>query len=52
MAVPSEWSDTVPDNSVHAAAVGEHSSEIDCEVGYSHSEIAELIETGATAVAS
>jgi len=52
MAVPSEWSDTVPDNSVHAPALGEHSSEILAEVGYSHSEIAELIETGATAVAS
>lgn len=48
MAVPSEWSDTVPRNDRHAPQLGEHSTEILSEAGYSDAEISQLLKAGVT----
>jgi crotonobetainyl-CoA:carnitine CoA-transferase CaiB-like acyl-CoA transferase len=48
MAVPSEWSDTVPHNNRHAPQLGEHSTEILKEVGYSETEIAHMLQARVT----
>jgi crotonobetainyl-CoA:carnitine CoA-transferase CaiB-like acyl-CoA transferase len=48
MAVPSEWSDTIPQNTRHAPQLGEHSAEILREAGYSGDQIADLMNAGVT----
>lgn len=48
MAVPSEWSDTVPHNDRHAPQLGEHSTEVLAEAGYSDAEIEQLLNARVT----
>jgi crotonobetainyl-CoA:carnitine CoA-transferase CaiB-like acyl-CoA transferase len=48
MAVPSEWSGTVPRHVGLAPELGEHSAEILAEVGYAADAIARMMEAGVT----
>lgn len=48
MAVPSEWSCTVPHNNAHAPELGEHSAEILSEAGYTADEIDRMLEAEVT----
>jgi crotonobetainyl-CoA:carnitine CoA-transferase CaiB-like acyl-CoA transferase len=47
MAVPSEWSGTVPDNHRHVPSLGEHSADILREAGFDDDAIAALVAEGA-----
>jgi crotonobetainyl-CoA:carnitine CoA-transferase CaiB-like acyl-CoA transferase len=47
MAVPSEWSDSVPDYRRHAPRLGEHTREVLQEAGFSTEKIDALITAGA-----
>ncbi len=51
MAYPSTWSDTQPAPTRHVPRLGEHSTEVLREIGYTDDKIAALIESGATAIA-
>jgi crotonobetainyl-CoA:carnitine CoA-transferase CaiB-like acyl-CoA transferase len=46
MAVPSEWSDTIPTNWRPVPALGEHTLEVLREAGFSDEKIAELEQRG------
>jgi crotonobetainyl-CoA:carnitine CoA-transferase CaiB-like acyl-CoA transferase len=48
-AIPSEWSESVPENRLHAPALGEHTVEVLAEMGYSDEEIGQLLRKGAAA---
>jgi crotonobetainyl-CoA:carnitine CoA-transferase CaiB-like acyl-CoA transferase len=50
MAVPSEWSDSVPEYRRHAPRLGEHTREVLREAGLANAEIEALIESGAARV--
>lgn len=52
MEPPSKWSETKPERRSHAPQLGEHSSEILREVGYSDAEIDAFFSTGASATVS
>jgi crotonobetainyl-CoA:carnitine CoA-transferase CaiB-like acyl-CoA transferase len=52
MAVPSEWSDSVPEYRRHAPRHGEHTREVLREAGLAQSEIETLIKEGAAIAAS
>src|SRR5258706_62033 len=47
MAVPSEWSDSVPDYRRHAPRLGEHTREVLQEAGFSTEKIDALLSAGA-----
>jgi crotonobetainyl-CoA:carnitine CoA-transferase CaiB-like acyl-CoA transferase len=47
MAVPSEWSETVPQYRRHAPRFGEHTREVLLEAGLSQSAIDAMIASGA-----
>jgi crotonobetainyl-CoA:carnitine CoA-transferase CaiB-like acyl-CoA transferase len=47
LAVPSEWSESVPEYRRHAPRLGEHTREILEEIGFTKKKIEELISTGA-----
>jgi crotonobetainyl-CoA:carnitine CoA-transferase CaiB-like acyl-CoA transferase len=47
LAVPSEWSESVPEYRRHAPRLGEHTREILKEIGFTKKKIEELISTGA-----
>jgi len=47
LAIPTEWSDSVPEVARHAPALGENTVEVLGEAGYSQSEIAALMKQGA-----
>jgi crotonobetainyl-CoA:carnitine CoA-transferase CaiB-like acyl-CoA transferase len=51
MAVPSEWSDSVPDYRRHAPLLGEHTREVLSEAGFSSEKIGALISAGAAKAA-
>ena len=51
-AVPSEWSDTVPDNHRPVPVLGQHTAEVLGEAGYSAEEIDALFTSGAARRAS
>ena len=46
-AVPSEWSDTVPDNHRPVPVLGQHTAEVLREAGYTDAEIEALLARGA-----
>jgi crotonobetainyl-CoA:carnitine CoA-transferase CaiB-like acyl-CoA transferase len=50
MRTPTGWSDATPGTPRPAPRLGEHSAEVLREVGYSESEIAELVKKGVTRV--
>lgn len=45
--VPTEWSESVPQNRLHAPTLGENTVEVLAEIGYSEEEIRQLLRTGA-----
>jgi crotonobetainyl-CoA:carnitine CoA-transferase CaiB-like acyl-CoA transferase len=47
LAVPSEWSESVPDYRRHAPRLGEHTREVLEEIGFTKKKIEELIAAGA-----
>ena len=51
MREPTEWSDTQPKANRHAPVLGEHTSEILAEAGYSAAEIAAMLAEGAVIAA-
>ena len=51
MAVPSEWSESMPEYRRHAPHLGEHTREVLLEVGFSEKEIQRLIASGAARAA-
>jgi formyl-CoA transferase len=51
MREPSEWSDTQPSSSRHAPVLGEHTTEILAELGYSSVEIDAMLAEGAVIAA-
>mgnify|MGYP000007252473 FL=1 len=48
MAVPAYWSETQPGPTRHAPCLGEHSTEILSEIGYSEEQISKMLEAGVT----
>ena len=50
MAVPSEWSESVPENRRHAPRFGEHTREVLREAGLGEAEIEAMIASGAARV--
>ena len=48
MAVPSEWSGTVPRNTALAPELGQHSAEVLAEAGYAAGDIDRLMKAGVT----
>lgn len=48
MAVPSEWSGTVPRNTALAPELGQHSAEVLAEAGYAAGDIERLMKAGVT----
>lgn len=51
MREPSEWSETQPSSSRHAPLLGEQTTEILAEIGYSEADIAAMLEEGAAIAA-
>jgi len=51
LAVPSEWSDSVPQYRRHAPRLGEHTREVLQEAGFSEQQIEQLISDGAARTA-
>jgi crotonobetainyl-CoA:carnitine CoA-transferase CaiB-like acyl-CoA transferase len=51
LAVPSEWSESPPEYRRHAPRLGEHTREVLGEIGYSSSQVNELISSGAARTA-
>jgi crotonobetainyl-CoA:carnitine CoA-transferase CaiB-like acyl-CoA transferase len=47
LAVPSEWSESVPEYRRHAPGLGEHTREVLREAGYNDAAIEALITSGA-----
>jgi len=50
MEVPSQWSETQPSATRPAPRLGEHSSEVLAEIGYSEEKISSLLNKGITAL--
>jgi crotonobetainyl-CoA:carnitine CoA-transferase CaiB-like acyl-CoA transferase len=51
LAVPSEWSESPPEYRRHAPRLGEHTREVLGEIGYSSSQVNELVSSGAARAA-
>ena len=51
-AIPTEWSESVPENRLHAPDLGENTREVLAEFGYSEAEIDQLHASGAAGAPS